>query len=53
MKLQEESKSASEGERLQKLYEDTLAEGGRLVVHAGGGKPGQADYLKNAASAGS
>lgn len=40
--------SASEDEQLQKLYEDAVAEGGRLVVYAGGDKPGQADYLKNA-----
>ncbi|MFG2181672.1 ABC transporter substrate-binding protein [Streptomyces abikoensis] len=42
------AKSASEDEQLQKLYKDALAEGGRLVVYAGGDKPGQADYLKNA-----
>ncbi|MFI2073846.1 ABC transporter substrate-binding protein [Streptomyces triculaminicus] len=42
------SHGASEDEQLQKLYKDALAEGGRLVVYAGGDKPGQADYLKNA-----
>ncbi|WP_058043547.1 ABC transporter substrate-binding protein [Streptomyces roseifaciens] len=41
-------KSASEDEQLQKLYQDAIAEGGRLVVYAGGDKPGQADSLKNA-----
>ncbi|GAA0396208.1 ABC transporter substrate-binding protein [Streptomyces luteireticuli] len=42
------TKAAGEDEQLQKLYKDALAEGGRLVVYAGGDKPGQADYLKNA-----
>ncbi|MCD9144987.1 ABC transporter substrate-binding protein [Streptomyces albireticuli] len=42
------SAGASEEEQLQKLYKDAVAEGGRLVVYAGGDKPGQADYLKNA-----
>ncbi|MFI9237475.1 ABC transporter substrate-binding protein [Streptomyces sp. NPDC053079] len=42
------SQNASEDEQLQKLYEEAVAEGGRLVVYAGGDKPGQADYLKNA-----
>ncbi|MGW1072077.1 ABC transporter substrate-binding protein [Streptomyces sp. NPDC002537] len=42
------STGASEDEQLQKLYKDAVAEGGRLVVYAGGDKPGQADYLKNA-----
>ncbi|MEH6373387.1 extracellular solute-binding protein [Streptomyces sp. KLMMK] len=41
-------KSASEDEQLQKLYQEAVAEGGRLVVYAGGDKPGQADSLKNA-----
>ncbi|MCZ0985382.1 ABC transporter substrate-binding protein [Streptomyces diastatochromogenes] len=38
----------SEEAQLQKLYKDAVAEGGRLVVYAGGDKPGQADYLKDA-----
>ncbi|MFI9723518.1 ABC transporter substrate-binding protein [Streptomyces sp. NPDC052396] len=42
------SQSASEDAQLQKLYKEAVAEGGRLVVYAGGDKPGQADYLKNA-----
>ncbi|GGX74667.1 ABC transporter substrate-binding protein [Streptomyces hiroshimensis] len=42
------SQGASEDEQLQKLYKEAVAEGGRLVVYAGGDKPGQADYLKNA-----
>ncbi|MGK5547974.1 ABC transporter substrate-binding protein [Streptomyces sp. URMC 127] len=42
------SPGTSEDQQLQKLYKDALAEGGRLVVYAGGDKPGQADYLKNA-----
>ncbi|MCC3770100.1 ABC transporter substrate-binding protein [Streptomyces sp. UNOC14_S4] len=42
------SAGASEDEQLQKLYKEAVAEGGRLVVYAGGDKPGQADYLKNA-----
>ncbi|WP_338778589.1 extracellular solute-binding protein [Streptomyces sp. DG1A-41] len=35
-------------DQLQKLYKEAVAEGGRLVVYAGGDKPGQADYLKDA-----
>ncbi|MDX2682161.1 ABC transporter substrate-binding protein [Streptomyces soliscabiei] len=42
------SKSMSEEAQLQKLYAKAVAEGGRLVVYAGGDKPGQADYLKEA-----
>ncbi|EMF01510.1 ABC transporter substrate-binding protein [Streptomyces mobaraensis NBRC 13819 = DSM 40847] len=42
------SATASEDAQLRKLYKEALAEGGRLVVYAGGDKPGQADYLKNA-----
>lgn len=38
----------TEEAQLQKLYKDAVAEGGRLVVYAGGDKPGQADYLKDA-----
>ncbi|MEU7501751.1 extracellular solute-binding protein [Streptomyces griseofuscus] len=38
----------SEEAQLQKLYRDAVAEGGKLVVYAGGDKPGQADYLKTA-----
>ncbi|QNP74276.1 extracellular solute-binding protein [Streptomyces roseirectus] len=37
-----------EDAQLQKLYRQAVAEGGRLVVYAGGDKPGQADYLKDA-----
>ncbi|MFI9387224.1 ABC transporter substrate-binding protein [Kutzneria sp. NPDC052558] len=33
---------------LNRLYEQALAEGGDLVVYAGGDKPGQADYLRDA-----
>ncbi|WP_416971020.1 ABC transporter substrate-binding protein [Streptomyces sp. 4F14] len=42
------TKPASEDAQLQKLYKEAVAEGGRLVVYAGGDKPGQADYLKDA-----
>ncbi|MFF4407433.1 ABC transporter substrate-binding protein [Streptomyces sp. NPDC001404] len=42
------AQGANEDAQLQKLYKDAVAEGGRLVVYAGGDKPGQADYLKNA-----
>ncbi len=38
----------SEEDQLQKLYKSAVADGGRLVVYAGGDKPGQADYLKSA-----
>ncbi|MER7479093.1 extracellular solute-binding protein [Streptomyces sp. NPDC126510] len=38
----------SEEAQLQKLYKEAVAQGGRLVVYAGGDKPGQADYLKDA-----
>lgn len=41
-------KPTSEEDQLQKLYKEAVAEGGRLVVYAGGDKPGQADYLKDA-----
>jgi ABC-type Fe3+ transport system substrate-binding protein len=41
-------KHTSEEDQLQKLYKEAVAEGGRLVVYAGGDKPGQADYLKDA-----
>ncbi|HET6709684.1 MAG TPA: ABC transporter substrate-binding protein, partial [Amycolatopsis sp.] len=34
--------------QLQKLYAQAVAEGGDLVVYAGGDKPGQADYLRDA-----
>ncbi|WP_410641387.1 ABC transporter substrate-binding protein [Amycolatopsis sp. lyj-346] len=34
--------------QLQKLYQQAVAEGGDLVVYAGGDKPGQADYLRDA-----
>ncbi|KND30207.1 ABC transporter substrate-binding protein [Streptomyces acidiscabies] len=42
------TKPTSEDAQLQKLYAQAVAEGGRLVVYAGGDKPGQADYLKDA-----
>ena len=45
---QSQSKAPSEDAQLQKLYKAAVAEGGRLVVYAGGDKPGQADYLKDA-----
>jgi ABC-type Fe3+ transport system substrate-binding protein len=45
---QDVSGTTSEQSQLQKLYKEAVAEGGRLVVYAGGDKPGQADYLKNA-----
>jgi len=38
----------TEDAQLQKLYQAAVKEGGRLVVYAGGDKPGQADYLKDA-----
>lgn len=41
-------RTTSEEAQLQKLYQEAVAEGGRLVVYAGGDKPGQADYLKDA-----
>ncbi|MEU0676959.1 extracellular solute-binding protein [Streptomyces sp. NPDC006172] len=41
-------KGSSEEAQLQALYRQAVAEGGRLVVYAGGDKPGQADYLKDA-----
>lgn len=40
--------SSREEAQLQKLYEQAVAEGGNLVVYAGGDKPGQADYLRDA-----
>ncbi|MEU6375420.1 ABC transporter substrate-binding protein [Streptomyces sp. NPDC046909] len=46
--VQETPGTTSEQSQLQKLYKEAVAEGGRLVVYAGGDKPGQADYLKNA-----
>ncbi|MET7736512.1 extracellular solute-binding protein [Streptomyces sp. NPDC005402] len=39
---------SSEEAQLQALYRQAVAEGGPLVVYAGGDKPGQADYLKQA-----
>ncbi|MEU9452398.1 extracellular solute-binding protein [Streptomyces sp. NPDC048277] len=42
------ARTTSEEAQLQKLYKAAVAEGGRLVVYAGGDKPGQADYLKDA-----
>ncbi|MGC9537272.1 ABC transporter substrate-binding protein [Streptomyces sp. UG1] len=39
---------SSEEAQLQALYQQAVTEGGRLVVYAGGDKPGQADYLKKA-----
>ncbi|MDX3190953.1 extracellular solute-binding protein [Streptomyces sp. MN03-5084-2B] len=40
--------SNREEAQLQKLYQQAVAEGGDLVVYAGGDKPGQADYLRDA-----
>jgi ABC-type Fe3+ transport system substrate-binding protein len=40
--------SSREEAQLQKLYEQAVTEGGDLVVYAGGDKPGQADYLRDA-----
>ncbi|WP_431774077.1 ABC transporter substrate-binding protein [Streptomyces cucumeris] len=37
-----------EEEQLRKLYAAAVAEGGTLTVYAGGDKPGQADYLRDA-----
>ncbi|MEV7392924.1 extracellular solute-binding protein [Streptomyces sp. NPDC091215] len=42
------ARATGEETQLQKLYKEAVAEGGRLVVYAGGDKPGQADYLKDA-----
>ncbi|MER5890470.1 extracellular solute-binding protein [Streptomyces sp. NPDC001941] len=39
---------AEEQAELARLYEQARAEGGGLVVYAGGDKPGQADYLRDA-----
>ena len=33
---------------MQKLYQQAVAEGGTLTVYAGGSKPGQDDFLKDA-----
>src|SRR4051812_2655746 len=40
--------SNREEAQLQKLYAQAVTEGGDLVVYAGGDKPGQADYLRDA-----
>ncbi|THV41471.1 ABC transporter substrate-binding protein [Glycomyces buryatensis] len=40
--------SSDEEAQLQELYEQAVAEGGDLVIYAGGDKPGQADYLRDA-----
>lgn len=39
---------ASESAQLQKLYKQALAEGGELTIYAGGDKPNQQDYIKDA-----
>lgn len=44
----ESAKGTSEDVQLQKLYEQAVAEGGSLTVYAGGSKPGQDDFLKDA-----
>ncbi|MEU2159445.1 extracellular solute-binding protein [Streptomyces sp. NPDC019396] len=38
----------TEQAQLKRLYEAAVAEGGTLTVYAGGDKPGQADYLRDA-----
>lgn len=42
------TKGTSEEAQLQKLYRQAVAEGGDLTVYAGGSKPGQDDFLKDA-----
>lgn len=42
------SSGSREEAQMQKLYQQAVAEGGELVVYAGGDKPGQADYLRDA-----
>ncbi|MGL6235606.1 MAG: ABC transporter substrate-binding protein [Segniliparus sp.] len=40
--------SAAEQQEIDQLYQQAKAEGGKLVIYAGGDKPNQQDYLKDA-----
>ncbi|AXG78761.1 ABC transporter substrate-binding protein [Streptomyces paludis] len=40
--------SSSEDAQLKKLYAEAVAEGGKLTIYAGGDKPDQQDYLRDA-----
>ncbi|MEH0580574.1 MULTISPECIES: ABC transporter substrate-binding protein [Streptomyces] len=42
------SGSATEQAQLQKLYQQALAEGGTVIIYAGGDTPYQSDYLRDA-----